>query len=232
LRAIVEFAQYRGDISMERLADFAMTYNLSYSAIDGEHAMMQLLNKSADQRILLRGTWEKFKLMQQVSEDSPGVRLAFYDGEIEILMPGREHELFGCVIGGLLLIYLAQKGIFFQPTGSMTQQKEGEASAQADKSFCIGNVKPIPDLSIEVIFTSGGERKLLLYQALGVPEVWFWEDGALRLHHLRPSGYQRIERSELPGLQDLDIDFLKRCVMMAETDAGEAIRTFQQGIFH
>jgi Uma2 family endonuclease len=188
--------------------------------------MTQLLNQSTDQRILLQGTWEKFKLMQQVSADSPGVRLAFYDGEIEILMPGREHELFGCVIGGLLLIYLAQKGIFFQPTGSMTQQKEGEASAQADQSFCIGSVKPIPDLSIEVVFTSGGERKLLLYQ------VWFWEDGALRLHHLRPSGYQRIERSELPGLQDLDIDFLKRCIMVAEIDAGEAIRTFQQRIAH
>ena len=117
-------------------------------------------------------------------------------------------------------------------TNRINDSAEGEASAQADKSFCIGNVKPIPDLSIEVIFTSGDERKLLLYQALGVLEVWFWEDGALRLHHLRPNGYQRIERSELPGLQDLDIDFLKRYIMMAETDEGEAIRTFQQGIAH
>jgi Uma2 family endonuclease len=192
--------------------------------------MIQLLNKPTDQRILLRGTWEKFKLMQQVSEDSPGIRLAFYDGEIEILMPGREHEVFGCVIGGLLLIYFAQKGIFFQPTGSMTQEKEGTASAQADKSFCIGGVKPIPDLSIEVVFTSGGESKLRLYQALGVPEVWFWQDGVLKLHHLRSSGYQRIERSELPGLEELDLNFLKRCIMLAETDSGEAIRTFQQGI--
>lgn len=192
--------------------------------------MAQLLTKTTDQRIVLRGTWEKFKLMQQVSEDSPGVRLAFYNGEIEIFMPGREHEVFGTIIGGLLLIYLAQKGIFFQPTGSMTQEKEGSASAQADQSFCIGSVKPIPDLSIEVVFTSGGESKLELYQVLGVPEVWFWQDGVLRLHHLGESGYERIERSELPGLEDLDIDLLKRCILMAETDPGEAIRTFQQGV--
>lgn len=192
--------------------------------------MAQLLTKTIDQRIVLRGTWEKFKLMQQVSEDSPGVRLAFYNGEIEIFMPGREHEVFGSIIGGLLLIYLAQKGIFFQPTGSMTQEKEGAASAQADQSFCIGSVKHIPDLSIEVIFTSGGESKLELYQALGVPEIWFWQDGVLRLHHLRESGYERIERSELSGLEDLDIDLLKRCILMAETDPGEAVRTFQQGI--
>jgi Uma2 family endonuclease len=192
--------------------------------------MAQLLAKTTDQRIVLRGTWEKFRLMQQVSEDSPGVRLAFYNGEIEIFMPGREHEVFGSVIGGLLLIYLAQKGIFFQPTGSMTQEREGTASAQADQSFCIGSVKPIPDLSIEVVFTSGGESKLELYQALGVPEVWFWQDGLLRLHHLHESSYERIERSELPGLEDLDIDLLRRCILMAETDPGEAIRTFQQGI--
>lgn len=190
----------------------------------------QLIEKTTDQRIVLHGTWEKFKLMQQVSEDSPGVRLAFHHGEIEILMPGREHEIFGCVIGGMLLIYLAQKGVFFLPTGSTTQQKQGNASAQADKSFCIGSAKSIPDLSIEVVFTSGGESKLLPYQALGVSEVWFWQDGVLKLHHLREHGYERINRSELPGLEDLDIDFLKRCIMIAETDPGEAIRTFQQEI--
>ncbi|MCY7273221.1 MAG: Uma2 family endonuclease, partial [Phormidesmis sp. CAN_BIN44] len=99
-----------------------------------------------------------------------------------------------------------------------------------DESYCIGKVKPIPDLSIEVVFTSGGEGKLPLYQALGVPEVWFWEDGVLRLHHLKEAGYQRIDSSELPGLENLDIDFLRRCIMMAETDVVEAIRTFQQGI--
>lgn len=192
--------------------------------------MTQLLTKTIDQRIFLQGTWEQFQLIQQASADSPGVRLAFYDGEIEILMPGREHEVFGCVIGGLLLIYLAQKGIFFQPTGSMTQEREGEASAQADKSFCIGSVKPIPDLSIEVIFTSGSVSKLRRYRALGVAEVWFWEDGTLALYHLRDDGYEQIERSELPGLEELDINLLKRCILLAETDPGEAIRTFQRGI--
>ena len=192
--------------------------------------MTQTLAQSSDQQIILQGPWEKFRFIQQASEDSPGVRLAFYDGEIEILMPGREHELFGSVIGGLLLIYLAQKGIFFQPTGSMTQQKEGEVSVQADQSYCIGSVKPIPDLSIEVVFTSGGAIKLRRYRALGVPEVWFWMDGTLTLYHLRTTGYERVGCSELAGLEDLDIDFLKRCILMAETNAGEAVRIFQQSI--
>jgi len=114
----------------------------------------------------------------------------------------------------------------------MTQEQEGKASVQADQSFCIGSRKPIPDLSIEVIFTSGSESKLALYQALEVPEVWFWQDGVLRLHHLRESGYELIDRSELPGLEDLDIDLLRRCILMAETDPGEAARMFQQRFPH
>ena len=145
-------------------------------------------------------------------------------------MPGREHELFGHVIGCLVTIFLAQKGIFFQPTGSMTQEREQEASAQADQSYCIGSVKPIPDLSIEVVFTSGGVNKLARYRVLGVPEVWFWQDGVLMLYSLCADGYLRIERSKLPGLEDLDLNLLKRCILMAEVNTGEAVRAFQQGI--
>ncbi|KAM3094032.1 Uma2 family endonuclease [Phormidesmis sp. 146-35] len=184
-----------------------------------------------DQRIVYPGrTWEQFKHIQKGFEDSIGVRLFYYDGTIEILMPGREHELFGHIIGWLITCFLAQKGIFFQPTGSMTQEREREASAQADQSYCIGSVKPIPDLSIEVVFTSGGIDKLARYRVLGVPEVWFWQDGVLMLYSLNTDGYKRVDCSQLSGLEDLDIDLLKRCILLAETDAGEAIRVFQQEI--
>ena len=125
-----------------------------------------------DQRIVDRGrTWTQFKHIQKGFEGSTGIRLFYYNGTIEILMPGRDRELFGQVIGCLVTCFLAQKGIFFQPTGARIQEREGEASAQADQSYCIGSVKPIPDLSIEVIFTSGGIDKLARYRMLEVPEV-------------------------------------------------------------
>ncbi|MBF2028169.1 MAG: Uma2 family endonuclease [Oscillatoriales cyanobacterium C42_A2020_001] len=190
--------------------------------------MPSLLNQTTDQRIIHHGSWEQFKLIQQGFDGSPGVRLFYYEGVIEVLMPGREHELFSRLIGYLVTTFLAEKGIFFQPTGAMTQEKEGVVSAQADESYCIGSVKPIPDLAIEVIFTSGSINKLERYKALGVPEVWFWEDGVLTLYHLYDGDYQQRDRSQLPGLTDLDLDLLKCCILMAETDAGEAIRTFRR----
>lgn len=192
--------------------------------------MAQLLDKTRDQWITLPGTWEGFKLVQQGLQDSPGARLSFYDGVIEILMPGELHEIFAHIIGYLVTTFLAEKGIPFVPTRQKDQEREGVASVQADESYCLGRSKPIPDLSIEVVFTSGGLSKLARYQALGVPEVWFWQDGTFELYHLGADGYHPIERSQLPGLQELDMELLQRCVLMAETDVTGAIRTFRQAI--
>jgi Uma2 family endonuclease len=202
--------------------------------------MTQLLEKPAGQRLIHSGhTWEQFKLIQKGFEGFPGVRLAYYDGTIEIRMPGRDHEMFSRFINYLVMTFLLTKKVRFKPTGAMTQEKLELASVQADESYCIGESsvgesKPLPNLSIEVVFSSGGEGKLARYQALGVREVWFWEqqqqDGVFSLYHLRSDGYQRVERSQLPGLESLDIELLNRCVMMAETDEGKAVAEFRRAI--
>ncbi|MDI9636149.1 Uma2 family endonuclease [Geitlerinema splendidum] len=172
--------------------------------------------------------WYQFKLLQQSFADSPGIRLAYYKGEVEILTVSPEHESISRMITGLLIEYFLEKDIEFNPLGSFTQEKEEEeVSAQADESFAIGSsTATTPDLSVEVIFTSGSDRKLTRYKVLGVPEVWFWEDGVFRLYHLRESEYERIDRSEL--LPELDINLLSRCLMMVSKI--EAIREFRRGI--
>jgi Uma2 family endonuclease len=175
-------------------------------------------------------TWEQFKHIQAGLEGSPGVRLSFYEGVVEIFMPGQPHEIFKEIIGSLLDAFFLHWRIKVVPTGSVTQEQEGVASAQADKSYCFGSAKPIPDLSIEVIFTSGSIAKLSRYQALGVPEVWFWEDGLFTLHRLGETGYTRIYQSQIPELAKLDIDLLSRCVLMGETDWLEAVQTFRAAI--
>lgn len=191
--------------------------------------MTPILLKPPDQRIVIQGDWNHFKLIQQGFEATPGARLSYYQGTIELLMPGEDHEFFAHVIGYLLTTFLLKTGTSFKPTGAKTQEQEGEVSAQADQSYCIGGSKAIPDLSIEVIFSSGS-HKLTRYKALGVPEVWFWEDGVLTLYHLREQGYEAIEQSELPGLKQLDINLLRRCILMAETDFAQAVQVFQQSI--
>jgi Uma2 family endonuclease len=191
-----------------------------------------LLNQSStDQRLVYGGiTWQQFKLIQAGFAESPGVRLFYYNGAIEILMPGREHEVFKSIIGMMLELFCLEKAIEFEPTGSMTQEREGEVSAQADESYCFGASKPTPDLALEVVFTSGGPNKLQRYQALGVPEVWFWQDGLFSLYRLRDTHYEKISRSEIPELATLDIELLTRCVLIAQTSRLEAATAFRNAL--
>jgi Uma2 family endonuclease len=190
--------------------------------------MPTTLDKPIEQRFIHSSvTWEGFKALEEVFADSPGIRLFYYQGEVEILSVSPEHEIFSRLIGTLLTAYLEENDIEFTPTGSFTQQKTGVASAQADESFFIGNLGTTPDLSIEVVITSG-RNKLPLYLELGVPEVWFWEDGLFTLWRLQAAGYQRIYQSEvLPGL---DLELLTQCVLMAQTSRLEALKTFRRAV--
>lgn len=190
--------------------------------------MTVTLDQPKDQRLVQSEiSWQQFKLIQEGFSNSPGIRLFYYNNEVEILSVSQEHEIFSRMIAGLLIDYFVEKDIEFNPLGSFTQEKGEEVSAQADESFLIGKSTGItPDLSIEVVFTSGGKRKLTRYQALGVPEVWFWEDGVFGLYHLRSHGYEKIDQSEvLPGL---DINLLSRCLLMASRV--EAVKEFRRGI--
>lgn len=75
---------------------------------------------------------------------------------------------------------------------------------------------------------SGGMSKLERYQALSVPEVWFWEDGLLKLYHLQNGSYEGIDRSQITEVSNFNLDLMKRCILMTETDTGEAIRAFRR----
>jgi Uma2 family endonuclease len=185
------------------------------------------LQTTPDQLVIIKGDWAKFKLIQQGCAESPGIRASYFDGTIELIILSRLHEVFSGAFHLFLSLFLAHLDIEFLSTGSADQEAEGTAAAQPDQSYCINGIKPIPDLSIEIVFSSGGTNKLARYQAIGVPEVWFWEDGGvLSLYHLRPDGYEKSEKSELPGLKDLDLTVLKRCVLTGETSTTDALKEF------
>lgn len=183
---------------------------------------------SPDQRIVHSGiTWQQFKLIQSGFGDTRNVRLFYYNTTVEIIMPGREHEFFKTILGMLIELFCLEMGIEFEPLGSTTQERESEASAEPDESYCFGASKPTPDLVIEVIFTGGSIKKLNLYRALNIPEVWFWEDGVFSLYRLQESEYEPINQSKIPELSALDMELLTRCVLMAQTSRIEAANTFR-----
>ncbi|WP_333389245.1 hypothetical protein [Microcoleus sp. POL10_C6] len=115
-------------------------------------------------------------------------------------------------------MYLEYAGIDFTPTGSVTLESEtGRVKREADLSYELGSNRELPDLAVEVVVvvTSGGINKLEAYKRLEIPEVWFWENGTLRMYSLAADGYAEVDRSQV--LPDLDIVLLTRCIILKIT---------------
>ncbi len=155
-------------------------------------------------------TWTQLETIEASFQDIGGVRFSYLDGVLEIMNLSLEHEESKGIIRALLEAYMRFKNIRFYIKGSATLgSKEIGGKKEPDESYNINTKKPIPDLLIEVIVSTGGIDKLELYQRLGIPEVWFWEDGVLRIYHLQENS-QLVEKSSL--LPDLDLKILTKYI--------------------
>lgn len=74
-------------------------------------------------------------------------------------------------------------------------------------------------------WTRGGLKKLAIYQALGVREIWMLDRShAVTVHVLRDAGYEAAPRSEL--LPDLDLAWLATFLSApSQSQAVRALRT-------
>ena len=176
-------------------------------------------------------TWREFKAVEQLL-DSPGYRFSFLDGVLEIRRRhGEPHETVKARIGALVELYLLMAGFDFTPTGSMTLESEtGKVKREADESYKLAPGRRLPDLAIEIVFSSGGINQLEAYKRLKIKEVWFWEDGLLEVYHLRGEGntldYEKVSSSE--EVKGIDLDLLLRCINMV--NHVDAVKTFQQAL--
>jgi Uma2 family endonuclease len=163
-----------------------------------------LVRDSAQPNLIDGISWEKFEAIEAAFSDVAGIRLAYLDGVIEIMPISNEHEELKSTLGCLLEVYLRAKGIrYYVRGGPSLGHKEDAARRQPDESYNIGTKKDRADIAIEVVLTSGGIDKLECYKRFGIPEVWFWQDGSLRLYTLRDGNYRQIFVSQF--LPELDL---------------------------
>jgi Uma2 family endonuclease len=128
------------------------------------------------------------------------------------------------LLGALLNYYFLVKRIRFTGTGAYTQTIEPKLEFQADLSFAFGDNPELTDLCIEIVVTSGSVKKLRKYQLRNIPEVWFWQDGKIRIYRFQDGEYAQVEASGC--LTDLDIAHLEQCLLM-ESQL-EAMLAFQE----
>jgi hypothetical protein len=110
-----------------------------------------------------------------------------------------------------LRMYAVEKRITLNGYGNTTFRKEAkQRGLEPDECYCLGDLREVPDIAIEIAITSGGIDKLSVYQGLGVIEVWFWQDNQFILYRLQKEAYKQIDRSEF--LPDLDLVLLSQFV--------------------
>ena len=184
-----------------------------------------------EERVVFSGlSWKRYlKLDEALGDDRSGPRLYYLDGELEIMSTSKEHERIKTWLGGFMELYFDFVDLEITTRGQATMRSEFErAGAEPDESWCLHEEKEFPDLVLEVALTSGGVRKLEIYQRFGVPEVWFWRRGGLEVHALNANaaGYEQVPASRL--LPGLDTTLLERC--LALPSSREARRAFRASL--
>lgn len=164
-----------------------------------------------DQRVILHNvSWEDFEAFLAMRGDAPSPRIKYLEGELELMSPSRHHEHLKSWIGRLVETYAEVFDIEISPYGSwLLKNQPRERGAEPDECYVLGLEplkKDVPDLAIEVVWTSGGLDELEIYRGLGVGELWWWKNERIEVFVLRGEHYVKVEHSEL--LPDLDLDLL------------------------
>lgn len=160
---------------------------------------------SIDQRVVLHDvSWEEYEAILAVRGESSAVRLAYLEGVLELMSPSRDHELLKTKLARIVEAYAEELGLELEGYGSWTlKQREEKRGVEPDECYSLGEAGSVPDVAIEVIWTSGGLDKLEIYRRLGVREVWVWRRGQIGVYVLRGDRYEVVGRSELLPQIDL-----------------------------
>jgi len=189
------------------------------------------VSESIDQRVFLRGvTWSEYETLLAMRGERAVPRIYYSEGVGELMSPSRQHERIKKVIARLVEAYGDEMGIDMDGIGSWTLKKKGlERGAEPDECYSMGDDdedRDVPDFVIEVVWTGGGLEKRELYFALGVKEMWIWENDRLTVHSRRSDGYEAVPRSEF--LPALDLELLARHVRLQGHSA--AVREYRTAL--
>ncbi|MGB3691564.1 MAG: Uma2 family endonuclease [Spirulinaceae cyanobacterium] len=154
------------------------------------------------QKLLLKDvTWPEFEGILQELGEHRNSRIAYDQGKLEIMTPLPEHEVNKVFVGDFIKVLLEELDIEFYPLGSTTFKNElMQQGIEPDDCFYIENeaairgknrldltIDPPPDLALEIDITSRTHPQI--YEALGVGELWRFEQGKLKIYQLQKGGY-------------------------------------------
>jgi Uma2 family endonuclease len=171
--------------------------------------MVTTVVTSSQRAILQNISWQTFETILAEMGDNRITRLAYDHGTLEIMTPLMPHESNNRLIHNLVVALAEELNLNLKSVGSVTcKRPDLLRGVEPDSSFYIQNEPlmrqkqsldltqdPPPDLVIEVDYTSASVDRMPIYQALGVPEVWRYDEPTMQIYQLRDGIYLQCDVS-------------------------------------
>jgi Uma2 family endonuclease len=173
-------------------------------------------------------TWEDYQSFN--SEEYPGYRVSYFQGEIAIVSPGLNHEIIASVIDRLILAYCDRYELLEFPFRQTRLEVVEQAGKEPDLAYSFQTRKARPDLVVEVIFSSGNLDELKAsYQNIGIPELWIWKKEQITFYLLVNNEYRETKFSKI--LPKIEANYLIKFINRAIKESPALIKKdFLKGI--
>jgi Uma2 family endonuclease len=185
-------------------------------------------------------SWLEFESILQELGEKRRTRIAYSNSTLEIMVPLLDREIPKDLISDIVKILLKSAGRRYEPFGSTTFKPESAAGVEPDACFYILNYQrminrrrllpddPPPDLAIETDVTS--KTTIDAYKIIGVPEVWVYDSGRLRIYLLQDGEY--VESDMSPNFPEIAIAQLIPATVERAWQVGnlQALEEFESAI--
>lgn len=191
-------------------------------------------------------SWQTYRAMLTDMGDHRSTRLSYNQGTLTLKMPSKLHEIINRLLARIVTTLTEELGLDVVNVGSTTLEREDlEKGAEPDTGFYIQHASALegldpqipddlpPDLVIEVDITSPSTRRLEIYQALGIAEVWrYTKRDGLSIYHLQNGKYRETEKSLVfSALTSAQLnDFLTQRQSQTENQVIRSVRSRAQAL--
>ena len=185
--------------------------------------------------------WDGYEHLLEQLGDRPGARVSYDCGRLEIMTPLPKHETFARFIDRLVYAYVEAKGQIVESYGGATWKVRAKAKGvEPDACYYVANAErvigkdditlesdPPPDLAVEIDISNESLSKFPIYAALGVPEIWRYDQHQVWFYALTGSEYRDVPTSV--SFQELTPALVAQTLGQSKTKGQTvALRTFQE----
>ncbi len=187
-------------------------------------------------------SWDEYEDCLKALSDDYRLRLSYDDGRLEVMSPSFEHEDIASAFPILIFALAQECGMKYKGARSTTMRKKPKSKGiEPDDCYYFKNyqaligkktidlaIDPPPDLALEIDITSPSLKKLGIYAAIGVSELWRYRKQRMQFFRLVDDEYVEISHSDLfPFLTpDVMVSYLRQAALTDFIELSENFRNW------